>query len=135
MSTTPEQLELTAALLREGAKCEGYYIVGGWQELSGVRSDEPDSLCKALLHALNMGVALRRKPVPVLLDLAPEDVPPDSLIRCLLKGVIFSQVQTVTVKRVYCKGLLCLTYQQLREHGAEIKRPGEDWKPCSKPAP
>lgn len=132
MTPTPTQLQeaeqhrLAVLILSQGLEWEMNHA-GQWL------SHHPAGRTPA--YALANGLSIRVKPAPVTVDLAPEDVPPDSLLRCLPKGVIFSEVQTVTTKRVYCKGLMCLTYQQLREHGAEIKRPGEDWQPCSKPAP
>ena len=73
----------------------------------------------------------RIKPEPVMIPLRPKDVPPGSVIR--LAGsdywslVIYANREIVKLHDRELKyGHLCPTY--------EIKRPGEDWMPCHKPA-
>ena len=74
----------------------------------------------------------RIKPEPVMVPLGPEDVPPGSAVRKIgdtkwylvvdgmKDGMNFGQVSWST-------------YEALQKC-FEIKRPGEDWKPCHKPA-
>ena len=74
----------------------------------------------------------RIKPEPAMIPLGPEDVPPGSAIRKIgdtkwylvvdgmKDGMNFGQVSWST-------------YEALQKC-FEIKRPGEDWKPCHKPA-
>ena len=73
----------------------------------------------------------RIKPEPVMVPLGPQDVPPGSVIRHVGSEywslVIYANREIV---KLHDRGIkyehLCPTY--------EIKRPGEDWKPCYKPA-
>jgi len=74
----------------------------------------------------------RIKPEPVMVPLGPEDVPPGSAVRKIgdtkwylvvdgmKDGMNFGQVSWST-------------YEALQKC-FEIKRPGEDWMPCHKPA-
>lgn len=75
----------------------------------------------------------RIKPEPVLVPLGPEDVPPGSIIRRheWLKG--WQTVNGVYATGVCFNGIL-LDWSELMDV-YEIKRPGEGWKPCSKPSP
>lgn len=71
------------------------------------------------------------KPEPVMVPLELEDVPPGSVIRHVGSEywslVIYANREIVKLHDRGLKyGHLCPTY--------EIKRPGEDWKPCHKPA-
>jgi hypothetical protein len=74
----------------------------------------------------------RVKPGPVMVPLGPEDVPPGSVIR----GIGFSEwwmVTSVAKIQIYCGERTWSTYESLQKN-CEIKRPGEDWMPCHKPA-
>ena len=77
----------------------------------------------------------RIKPEPVMVPLGPEDVPPGSVLR---KGcwpehawqmVVFAGTTHVTTGSNHLA-----YYSELMGDKWVIKRPGEDWKPCHKPA-
>jgi hypothetical protein len=74
----------------------------------------------------------RIKPEPVMIPLGPEDVPPGSVIR----GIGFPEwwmVTGVAKIQINCGERTWSTYEALQKN-CEIKRPGEDWMPCHKPA-
>ena len=77
----------------------------------------------------------RIKPEPVMVPLGPEDVPPGSVLR---KGhwpehawqmVVFVETTFITAGSNHLA-----YYRELMGDNYFIKRPGEDWKPCHKPA-
>jgi len=78
----------------------------------------------------------RIKPEPVMVPLEPEDVPPGSLLRN--KNVPWTVVLAVTEVGFVVPSKFTTDvvhpYREAMEDGTEIKRPGEDWKPCCKPA-
>ncbi len=77
----------------------------------------------------------RIKPTPALIPLGPEDVPPGSVFRSAAadKALWFNPIQ------VTLRGLDTdfegenILWVNLMEY--EIKRPNQDWQPCSKQAP
>ncbi len=72
------------------------------------------------------------KPEPVMVPLGPEDVPPGSVIRYI--GVPdWWMVSAVAKIQVNIGPRSWVTYEGLQKN-CEIKRPGEDWMPCHKPA-
>ena len=83
----------------------------------------------------------RIKPEPGMVPLGPEDVPVGSVIRCI-EGPCKSVDGWAAILSVEKYGM-CITGQSnrtilfswdhLMEH-SEIKRPGQDWQPCHKPA-
>ena len=79
----------------------------------------------------------RIKPEPVMIPLGPEDVPPGSAFRQrhynpgVWHGAIFATCDGVTIG--LANGFEFISNETLRSL-YEIKRPGEDWKPCYKPA-
>lgn len=80
---------------------------------------------------LNPPQYYRVKPEPVMVPLGPEDVPPGSVIRHVGSEywslVIYANREIV---KLHDRGI---KYEPLYPT-YEIKRPGEDWKPCHKPA-
>ena len=78
----------------------------------------------------------RIKPEPVMVPLGPEDVPPGSVVRQqhynkgVWHGVGFVTTDGVAINLE--RESKFLTYQELNI--CEIKRPGQDWMPCSKTA-
>jgi len=77
----------------------------------------------------------RIKPEPAMIPLGPEDVPPGSVLR---KGcwpehawqmVVFAGTTYITAGSNHLA-----YYRELMDDNYFIKRPGEDWKPCHKPA-
>ena len=81
----------------------------------------------------------RIKPDPVMIPLGPEDVPPGSAIRYKLSTApepywMIGSVSSESIDIHTPRGFTKVTwYRALSE--MEIKRPGEDWQPCCKPAP
>ena len=73
----------------------------------------------------------RIKPEPVMVPLGPEDVPPGSALR-VTSGSEWFLISRASKFGVYL-GSLWVDYIEL-QGSWEIKRPGEDWKPCHKPA-
>jgi hypothetical protein len=71
------------------------------------------------------------EPKPAMVPLGPEDVPPGSVIRHVGSEywslVIYANRKIVKLHDRWIK------YEPLYPT-YEIKRPGEDWKPCHKPA-
>ena len=74
----------------------------------------------------------RIKPEPVMVPLGPEDVPPGSGMRSI-GGTQWWAVSSVAKTQVNLGQNGRSTYETLQKH-SEIKRPGEDWMPCHKPA-
>lgn len=82
------------------------------------------------------------EPKPDPLPLGPEDVPPGSLIRgaaetegacwCLITSCSRTGVR---IWRHSEESPHEITWETLKECGSQILRPGQDWQPCSKPAP
>jgi hypothetical protein len=66
---------------------------------------------------------------PTVAPLDPEDVPLGSIIR--EKGTNNWSMVTCCQSDPYHGGLNQITWGSLKDR-YEIKRPGEDWKPCSK---
>ena len=73
----------------------------------------------------------RIKPEPVTTPLGPEDVPPGSALR-LTSGSEWFLISRASKFGLYF-GSLWVDYIEL-QGSWQIKRPGEDWKPCHKPA-
>lgn len=78
----------------------------------------------------------RIKPTPVLVPLECTDIPPGSVFRHprWTNGVYWSPVKVMYNLVAFSMDTDRITYIYLMNHGYEIKRPGEDWKPCSKDA-
>jgi hypothetical protein len=78
----------------------------------------------------------RIKPEPAMVPLGPEDVPPGSLLRNkdVPWAVVLAVTETGFVMPSKFRGEIYHPYREAMELGSEIKRPGEDWKPCCKPA-
>jgi hypothetical protein len=74
----------------------------------------------------------RIKPEPAMIPLGPEDVPPGSGMRTI-GGTQWWAVSSVAKTQVNLGQNGWSTYEALQKC-FEIKRPGEDWKPCHKPA-
>jgi len=83
----------------------------------------------------------RIKPEPKTVPLGPEDVPPGSVIRGLLWGNhSWSSINVSDLGVIWIGidrfpggvGNHEMSWGRLMESGFEIKRPGEDWKPCKK---
>ena len=74
----------------------------------------------------------RIKPEPVMVPLGPEDVPPGSAIRSnAQQWFMVTDMVNYGVKISGRDSLI--DWAELQEEWS-IKRPGEDWKPCHKPA-
>jgi hypothetical protein len=73
----------------------------------------------------------RVKPEPVMVPLELEDVPPGSALRAIGNSKWFL-VSRASKFGVYFGSLLS-EYTEL-QGSWQIKRPGEDWMPCHKPA-
>ncbi len=73
----------------------------------------------------------RIKPEPVMVPLELEDVPPGSALRAIGNSEWF--LVSRASKFVAYFGSLWMGYIELQGFW-EIKRPGEDWMPCHKPA-
>jgi hypothetical protein len=106
--------------LADGKTIEIFSHEGIWQEA---------------VHNLDFSYASARyriKPEPVTVPLGPEDVPPGSAIR----SIGFPEwwmVTSVAKIQINCGERSWSTYESLQKN-CEIKRPGEDWMPCHKPA-
>ena len=74
----------------------------------------------------------RIKPEPAMVPLGPEDVPPGSAIRKIGDTQWYLVVDCMK-DRMNFGQFSWSTYEALQKC-FEIKRPGEDWKPCHKPA-
>lgn len=66
-----------------------------------------------------------------LVQLGPEDVPPGSVICANNDKTCWLAILAVNEDRVFYNGLSHVTYEELFKRW-EIKRPSEDWQPCSK---
>ena len=77
----------------------------------------------------------RIRPEPSMVPLEPEDVPPGSFFRYFERkqGYNYIAITKVAKAHLYLESF-DLSYLTAMNLG-EIKRPGEDWKPCSKIAP
>jgi hypothetical protein len=74
----------------------------------------------------------RVKPEPVMVPLGPEDVPPGSAIRGNAQHwFMVTDMENYGVKVSGRDSLM--DWAELQGYW-EIKRPGEDWMPCHKPA-
>ena len=74
----------------------------------------------------------RVKPEPVMVPLGPEDVPPGSAIRGNAQHwFMVTDMENYGVKVSGRDSLI--DWAELQGYW-EIKRPGEDWMPCHKPA-
>ena len=74
----------------------------------------------------------RIKPEPVMVPLGPQDVPPGSAIR-QSGGDGWAIITIVGTDGISWPTVPECPYDRLAAT-MEIKRPGEDWKPCHKPA-
>lgn len=74
----------------------------------------------------------RIKPEPKMIPLGPEDVPPGSAIR-QLGGNRWAIITIVGTDGISWPTVPECPYDRLAAT-MEIKCPGEDWKPCHKPA-
>ena len=84
----------------------------------------------------------RIKPEPVMIPLGPEDVPPGSVVRgagetqdegwCLITSCSLTGIRIWR----HCDPDYQdeIRWDDLYDNGSQIKRLGEDWKPCYKPA-
>jgi len=105
--------------LADGKTIECFSHEGIWQEA----------------HDLDFSYASARyriKPEPVTVPLGPEDVPPGSAMRNI-GGTQWWTVSSVAKTQVNLGQNGWSTYESLQKN-CEIKRPGEDWMPCHKPA-
>ena len=79
------------------------------------------------------GHQIRIKPAPAMIPLGPEDVPPGSYVRHKVSSdhcwAVVTAVHGDTIRVMS----LALSYDLLKESYL-IKRPGQDWQPCHKPA-
>ena len=76
----------------------------------------------------------RIKPEPVMVPLGPEDVPPGSAIRMEhWADHTWKLVSSIDENQINFGQNSWSTYEALQK-SFEIKRPGEDWMPCHKPA-
>lgn len=92
--------------------------------------------------AASKGYKIRLKPDELKaahpVPLGPEDVPPGSVLRSkdwVYGGHVTPSVFLNLVCWINTSGPIHVTYEQLMRGGWEIQRPGQDWQPCSKPAP
>jgi hypothetical protein len=76
----------------------------------------------------------RIKPEPIMVPLGPEDVPPGSAIRMEhWADHTWKLVSSIDENQINFGQNSWSTYEALQK-SFEIKRPGEDWMPCHKPA-
>lgn len=68
-----------------------------------------------------------------LVPMEPHDVPPGSALREKYEAH-WSMITECCEERI-CTADDDMTWQQLFDEQYLIKRPGEDWQPCHKPAP
>lgn len=86
--------------------------------------------------------AVRVKAQQVLVPLSLEDVPIGSVFNVCADDegwrvpVMFCKSGIMMLRDFNPRGpqLVATTWQELKDMGATIKRPGQDWNPCSKPA-
>jgi hypothetical protein len=72
-------------------------------------------------------------PAPAVVKLEQKDVPPGSTLR--ERGdANWIMITECHQERIYTQDW-DRTWQELLDDEFEIKRPGEDWQPCHKPAP
>ena len=74
----------------------------------------------------------RIKPEPVTTPMGPEDAPPGSVVRST-GDTQWWMVSSATQTHINLGPKGWFSYETLQKH-SEIKRPGEDWMPCHKPA-
>jgi len=132
--TKPDQLRLAAEITEKNTP---------WQSRANASYDWGLPISDdfpALIACLRQGVEIRIKPEPALVPLGPEDVPPGSAIRCVPpnKYVPWWMITKPTYEGIEVDGKI-MTYSSLMpqrgiESSFEIKRPGQDWMSCSKPA-
>ena len=79
----------------------------------------------------------RIKPEPTMVVLGPDDVPPGSVIRNAIADIGWMAVVAVNfhdITVVLPGGNTRNCTWEVLKNSAVIKRPGEDWTPCHKPA-
>lgn len=104
-----------------------HYMTGEWKDW-GWSSDAGEAIFDSPPQSY------RIKPGPVMVPLGPEDVTIGSAIRKKSwLGDGWAMVSTVGISGITSayRPQGHLSWDDLREE-YEIKRPGEDWKPCSK---
>lgn len=80
-------------------------------------------------------IRIKPEPPPVILvPLGPEDVPPGSVFRPKNRGNSYWFNPLGVLKEAMLVKDHMFTWAELMD-SHEIKRPGEDWQPCSKPQP
>ncbi len=75
----------------------------------------------------------RIKPEPKLVPLGPEDVPPGSVVRYPKNGAPWVAVDYPGGDFIAIATKINIQFTDALRDGWEIKRPGEEWQPCSKP--
>jgi len=90
--------------------------------------------------AAGTGIRLKPEPEPVkMVPLGPWDFPPGSAVRMpRWRDGLWSMVVEVlddSIRYADCGKSEHITFAALQSEHFFIKRPGEDWQPCEKPAP
>ena len=119
----PDQLRLAADIIEKRLAYEYLNTASNrW-----MKSDiTPDSL------VTSHGVIIRVKPEPVMVPLGPEDVPPGSVIRHREWSDAWQFITGVYNSNISFNRQVMEWDEIVETH--EIKRPGQDWQPCHKPA-
>lgn len=73
---------------------------------------------------------------PVMIPLEPEDIPPGSALRLKSKEaeVPYWMIYSVSSQFIYLTPETKIPWKAAQREN-EVKRPGQDWKPCEKEAP
>jgi hypothetical protein len=134
-----ERIELTRQTLDalERIEANGGNVPDGFNlEWSNYGKDwEPSVYANGRAYVMDSSLQYRlRSTTPRLVPLGPEDVPPGSVFRWACRPSGWFLVTGVTNEKVEF-GSSLYDYAGLMSAGVQIKRPGEDWRPCSKPAP
>ena len=132
MQTLAEKLRLAAEIVEKKAPWQARREGDEW------RDEVNMNLNHCVFSCTTDPEEIRIKPSSVMVPLSPEDILPGSIVR--LKGGAdrWRAVLCVWPRGIETVGgvktLSAFDFEECRAV-LEIKRPGEDWKPCEKPAP
>lgn len=125
--STPARLRLIAEIIERGLQFEIFDIY----DEAWLVPNLP------VMSYVGENIAIRIKVEPRLVPLEPKDCPVGSVLQPSTLGATYYQPTCVSSAGVCLvdESRFTRTWAQLKAEGWRIKRPGEEWTNCEKPAP
>lgn len=120
-----ERLEFAAEIVRKDLPFQSRAANESWLRRA------PYEITKFTEWGDWMDYEIRLIPEPVKVPLGPEDVPPGSALRISKHAETWELIIATDSLGVYNSDNKLIGWDEL-ESDYEIKRPGEEWKPCHK---